>query len=74
MELARDASVGEMLGNLFNASSQYEKARLLVESVLMTTESSSDKKILQSFAETFAQQQNHCRLTNENFQFHLHGR
>jgi len=60
MQLARDASVEELLGNLHRASSHYNSAKLLIESVLMTAHDPSDKRILQQLATTFSEQQNAC--------------
>lgn len=68
MELAKEASVSAILGNLDQACAQYELARLLIERLLMTAESASDKKILQSFVEMFMHGQeeikkNKCQFT-----------
>jgi hypothetical protein len=65
IELARDASVNEVLGNLSQAYTKYESARLLMESVLLTADAAVDRKVLKQYADMFAVQQDTCRRTND---------
>jgi hypothetical protein len=62
MQLARDASVEELLGNLSRASNHYNSAKLLIESIMMTANDPIDKRILQQFSQTFNEQQNVCDI------------
>lgn len=67
IEFAQNASVNEMLGNLSLACSEYENARLLMESVLLTAHDASDKKVLKQYADTFAAQHESCKRSHELF-------
>lgn len=67
LSLAREASVGEVLGNLEQACDQYEMARTLIECIVMTTEHSSDKRILLLFRESFARQHEQCKKLCDAF-------
>jgi hypothetical protein len=67
LNLAKEASVGEVLGNLEQACRQYEKARILVECIINAAESFSDKKILHSFLDIFVRQHEQCKKLNEAF-------
>ena len=66
LELARNASVDELLGNLQKACDDYTAARLLVEGVMMTATDAGDRATLQQFAKTFGDQAASCRLLAES--------
>lgn len=67
IELARKASVDEMLGNLKVACKDYANARLLMESVLLVTDASEDRKVLKRYVEMFTGQHETCKRANEHF-------
>ena len=66
LQLARDASVDELLGNLQQACDSYTSARLLIEGVMMTATEPSDRATLQHFAHTFGEQYTQCRMLLES--------
>jgi hypothetical protein len=67
IELAREASVNEMLGNLKIACKDYENARLLMESVMFAADASEDREVLKRYVEMFAAQYETCKQANEHF-------
>mmetsp|Transcript_19252 Transcript_19252/g.18592 ORF Transcript_19252/g.18592 Transcript_19252/m.18592 type:complete len:749 (-) Transcript_19252:369-2615(-) len=66
IQLSRDASVEELLGNLQKACDNYSTARLLVLGVMMTTSEPSDCSTLQHFAQEFGEQYTHCHQLLES--------
>lgn len=67
MELAKEASISAMLGNLEQAYAQYDLARLLIECLLITAESAADRKVLQSFVDMFVQSLEELKKTKDQF-------
>lgn len=61
MELAKGASVEELLGNLGKSHDLYTDAKLLIESIMLTAVDNNDKRILQQFEKIFSEQQIVCR-------------
>ena len=61
MNMAAEANVEELLGNLNKAQDNYLSAKFLIESVLITAVDQNDKRILQQFAQQFSDQQEVCK-------------
>lgn len=60
MEIAREASVEELLGNFDKACGLFLSARLLIEVIMMTANDPLDRKNLQGFANKFTNQHSLC--------------
>lgn len=60
MDLGRQGSVDELLGNLDAACDHFHSARLLIESIMISTNNTADKKILKSYLMLFESQYHKC--------------
>lgn len=67
LKFGQNASVEELLGNMEKAGKLYKSARLLIESVLVTTSDAQDKQLLESYAQRFGEHQNKCEQAQKNF-------
>jgi hypothetical protein len=60
MQLAREANVEELLGNLIEAQKRYANAKLLIEAVMITATDPNDRRNLLFFAKEFSTCQTVC--------------
>lgn len=60
MQLAREANVEELLGNLIEAQRRYANAKLLIEAVMITATDPNDRRNLLFFAKEFSTCQTVC--------------